>query len=188
MVYTMYIHGILKFKFLVFFCILLLQTYVIGEDNVMKQSENSKKAYYSFKSRQCKFMVYTWHILGIYIRYPVHILCLVIFKFRQLSKEQWMLEEVGMHICSMAFQGTNAFVPKSHVLLQDRIYQVYTWIYQVYTRHIPCESQVRAFLVAHPRLEASDRDFLRIFSVLATERPPTRGWGRPKFHNQVLIS
>jgi hypothetical protein len=26
------------------------------------------------------------------------------------------------------------------------------------------------------------------FSVLATERPPTRGWGRPKFHNQVLIS
>ena len=59
MVYTMYIHGILKFKFLVFFCILLLQTYVIGEDNVMKQSENSKKAYYSFKSRQCKFMVYT---------------------------------------------------------------------------------------------------------------------------------
>ena len=130
------------------------------------------------------FIVYTtWYIL----RYPVHILCLVIFKFRQLSKEQWMLEEVGMHICSMAFQGTNAFVPKSHVLLQDRLYQVYTWIYQVYTRHIPCESQVRAFLVAHQRLEASDWDFLRIFSVLATERQPTRGWGRPKFHNQVLI-
>ena len=30
-------------------------------------------------------------------------------------------------------------------------------------------------------------DFLRIFSVLATERLPTRGWGLPKFHNQVLI-
>ena len=69
-----------------------------------------------------------------------------------------MLEEVEMHICSMAFQGINAFVPKNHVLLQDRIYHVYTWIYQVYTGHIPCESQVRAFLVAHPRLEASDRD------------------------------
>ena len=117
----------------------------------MKQSENSRKAYYSFKSRQCKFMVYTWHILGIYHRYPVHILCLVIFKFRQLSKEQWMLEEVRMHICSMAFQGINAFVPKNHVLLQDWIYQVYTrnisklyhvytlgvFIYQVYTRYIP---------------------------------------------------
>ncbi len=60
-------------------------------------------------------------------------------------------------------------------------------IYQVYTMHIPCESHVLAFLFAHPRLEASDLDFLRIFSVLATERPPTRGWGRPKFHNQVLI-
>ena len=37
-----------------------------------------------------------------------------------------MLDEVEMHICSMAFPGTNAFVPKSHVLLQDRIYQLYT--------------------------------------------------------------
>ena len=60
-------------------------------------------------------------------------------------------------------------------------------IYMVYTMHIPCGSHVLAFLVAHPRLEASDRDFRRIFSVLDTERPPTRGWGRPKFHNQVLI-
>ncbi len=27
----------------------------------------------------------------------------------------------------------------------------------------------------------------RIFSVWATERQATRGWGRPKFHSQVLI-
>ncbi len=66
-------------------------------------------------------------------------------------------------------------------------------IYHVYTRHIPYEGHLQARLVAHPRLEASDLDFLRIFSdfsVLATERPPTRGWpgGSPKFHSQVLIS
>ncbi len=74
----------------------------------------------------------------------------------------------------------------------DRIYQPITrdipCIYHVYTRHIPYEGHLRAHLVAHPRLEASDRDFLRIFSVLATKRPPTRGWGRLKFHSQVLIS
>ncbi len=41
----------------------------------------------------------------------------------------------------------------------------------VYPWYITCEIHVRAFLVAHPRLEASDRDFLRIFSVLDTDRP-----------------
>jgi hypothetical protein len=61
-------------------------------------------------------------------------------------------------------------------------------IYHVYAMHIPCDGHLRASLVAHPRLEASDRDFRRSFSVLATERSPTRGWGRPKFDNQVLIS
>ncbi len=47
-------------------------------------------------------------------------------------------------------------------------------ICHVYTMHIPCEGHFRAFLVAHPRLEASDRDFLRIFSVLATEAAHAR--------------
>jgi hypothetical protein len=65
---------------------------------------------------------------------------------------------------------------------------VYLWYIPVYPWYIPCEIHVLAFLVAHPRLEASDQDFLQIFSVLDTDRPPTRGWGRPKFHNQVLIS
>ncbi len=35
--------------------------------------------------------------------------------------------------------------------------------------HIPCEDRLQARLVAYPRLEASDRDFRRSFSVLATE-------------------
>ncbi len=72
-----------------------------------------------------------------------------------------------MHVCSMAFQDTNTIVPKSHGLLQDRIYQVYNM-------HIPCESHVQAFLVAHQHLEASDQYFLRMFSVLATEAAHAR--------------
>ena len=51
-----------------------------------------------------------------------------------------LLEEVGMHLCNMAFHGTNAFVPKSHVLLQDRIYQVYTrYILGIYRAKVRCE-------------------------------------------------
>ena len=98
----------------------------MGEDNVMVNQENFKKAYVSFKSRQCKSMVYTRYISDIYMVYAIHIPELVLFKFCQLSKKQWMLEEVEMHVCSMAFQDTNAIVPKSHGLLQDMIYQVYT--------------------------------------------------------------
>ena len=45
-----------------------------------------------------------------------------------------------------------------------------------------------AFLVFQARWAASDLDFLRIRSVLATDRLPTRGWGLPQFHSQALIS
>ena len=94
----------------------------MGEDNVMLNPENFKKAYLSFKSRQCKSMVYTRYIPDIYMVYAIHIPELVLFKFCQLSKKQWMLEEVKMHVCCMEFQDTNEIVPKSHVLLHDRIY------------------------------------------------------------------
>ena len=47
---------------------------------------------------------------------------------------------------------------------------------------------LQAFLVSQARLDVSDLDFLLILSVLATESPPTLGWGLPKFHSQVLIS
>ncbi len=63
-------------------------------------------------------------------------------------------------------------------------------IYSAYTMYIPCIYQSKVScqrFVAHACLAASDQDFRRI-SVLATEGLPTRGWGRPKFHNQVLIS
>ncbi len=43
-------------------------------------------------------------------------------------------------------------------------------IYHVYNMHIQCDGHLRARLVAHPRLEASDRDFRRSFSVLAHTR------------------
>jgi hypothetical protein len=82
-----------------------------------------------------------------------------------------------MHVHSMTFEDHNVFAPKIHVSLQDRIFHVIP----IYSWYIPCEIHVWAFFVAHPRLEASDRDFLRIFSVLDTDRQPTPGWGRPKF-------
>ncbi len=120
--------------------------------------------------------------------YDIHILGLVIFKFSKLSKQQSMLDELEIHVRSMACQENYLIALKKHDLMSDRIYHVYTryipGIYYTYT----CSGHLRARLVAHASLAASVRDFPRIFSVLATERPPTRGWGRPKFQNQVLIS
>ena len=122
--------------------------------------------------------------------YAIHILDLVIFKFCTLEKKL-SLDELEIHVHSMAFQDNYSITLKRHWhdLLSDRICKVYTryipCIYYTYTmrRSHPC--LLTKFLVAHPRLEASELDFLWI---LATERPPMRGWGRPKFHNQVLIS
>ena len=62
--------------------------------------------------------------------------------------------------------------------------------YQVYTCHIWSTVTARflAFLVSAARLADSVLDWLRTTSVFATESPPIRGWGLPKFHSQVLIS
>ena len=69
--------------------------------------------------------------------YAIHIPGFEIFKFCQLSNKQWMLEQVELHVHSIKFEDTYTFIPKIHVLLQDRIYQVYTryipGIYLVYT-------------------------------------------------------
>jgi hypothetical protein len=113
----------------------------------------------------------------------------------KLSKQQSMLDELEIHVRSMAFQKNYSIALKRHDLLSDRIYKVffryipciyyaYMYILRIYHLKVAC----LALLVIHPRLEASDWDFRRSFSVLATERPPTRGWGCPQFHNQVLIS
>ncbi len=111
----------------------------MGGDNVMSNPEKIKKAYLSFKSRQCKSMENTRYVPDIYMVYAIHIPELVLFWFCQLSKKQWMLEEVEMHVCSMAYQDTNAIVPKGHILLQDRIYQVYTrYILCIYLVKVTC--------------------------------------------------
>ena len=49
-------------------------------------------------------------------------------------------------------------------------------------------ARFRACRVFQARIDVSDLARLRISSVLTTESPPTRGWGLPKFHSQVLIS
>ena len=105
----------------------------MGEDNVMSKPENFKKAYLSFKSRQCKSMVYTRYILDICMGYAIPIPGLVIFKFCQLSKKQWMLEEVEMHVHSIAFEDTYAFVPKSHVYYKTGYTRYIPGIYYAYT-------------------------------------------------------
>jgi hypothetical protein len=101
----------------------------MGEDNVMLQPENFSKADLSFKFRQLelKSMVYVRFILSICIGYAIHIPESVIFKFCQLSKTQWMSEEVEMHVRSKVFQDTNSILPESQGLQQVSIYQVYTW-------------------------------------------------------------
>ena len=49
-------------------------------------------------------------------------------------------------------------------------------------------ARFQARRVSQALFAASPRHLLRIFSVLATERPATRGWGLPKFQSQVLTS
>jgi hypothetical protein len=86
---------------------------------------------------------------------------------------------------------------EKHVLLRSHVWQVYVkYMHGIYLQSLleslldfsPSAPRFREFLVFQARRAASDLDILRIRSVLATERPPTRGWGLPKFHSQALIS
>ena len=69
--------------------------------------------------------------------YAIYILGLVIFKYCKLSKKQSMLDELEIHVRSMAFQDNYSITNKRHDLLSDRIYKVYTkymtCIYYSYT-------------------------------------------------------
>ncbi len=128
-------------------------------------------------------MTYTMYMHGIYVTYT----SFAILWFCKVSKEQSILDGLEIHVRCMDFQDNYLITLKRHDLLSDRIYQGYT-------RYIPCIYQtytIRRSLASPlscPSALGSLRPRLLIFSVLATERPPTRGWGRPKFHSQVLIS
>jgi hypothetical protein len=63
-------------------------------------------------------MVHTRYIPGKCMGYAIHILVIIIFKCCQLSKKECMLEELEMHVHSMAFKDTNTIVSKWHVLLK----------------------------------------------------------------------
>ncbi len=71
-------------------------------------------------------------------------------------------------------------------------HQYLTGIYQAYTKYIHTISLLPPSCgpswSPQARLDVSDLDFLRILSVLATESPPTLGWGLPKFHSPSFIS
>jgi hypothetical protein len=130
-------------------------------------------------------------------------ICKVICKICKICKHDFNMQNMHSPLCwwsnqccmnwkymcaAWRFRITTWLHWKGMIYCQTGYTRYIPGICHVYTMHIPCEGHFLAFLVAHPRLEASDLDFLRIFSILATERPPTRGWGRPKFHSQVLIS
>ncbi len=52
----------------------------------------------------------------------------------------------------------------------------------------PSAARLLARRVSQVLFAAAPMHLLRIFSVLATERQATLGWGSPKFHNQALAS
>ena len=142
----------------------------------------------SVKSAFQKYLVYAWNIPSICMVYAIHIPGLVIFKFCQLSKKQSMLDELEIHVRSMVFQDNYSIALKRHDLLSDMIYNVYS-------RYLPCiyYAYTMRRSLANPLSCPSALGSLRLglpseLLSLATEKPPTRGWGRPKFHNQVLIS
>ncbi len=56
--------------------------------------------------------------------YALHILVLVIFRCK-LSKKQLLLDELEIHVCSMAIQDKDSIALKRHDLLSGRIYKVY---------------------------------------------------------------
>jgi hypothetical protein len=80
-----------------------------------------------------------------------------------------------VHMHSEARDITQSLV--KHVLLSSHIWQVYDrYMHVIYLQLTSsCSAgHFRAFLVFQARRAASDLNFLRIRSVLATERPPTR--------------
>ena len=123
-----------------------------------------------------------YHIYAWYMPYIYQVQRSLSFASFQRSNQCWMNCEYMY--AAWSFRTTTRLHSKGMIYCQTGYTRYISGIYHVYTMHIPCEGSLQACLVAHPRLEASDRDFRRSFSVLATERSPTRGWGRPKFHNQ----
>ncbi len=130
---------------------------------------------------------YTWYIHDIYQVYAWYMPYIYqvqrssSFASFQRSNPCWM--NCKYMYAAWRFRTTTGSHSKGMIYYQTGYTRYNPCIYHVYTMHMPCEGSFLSRLVAHPRLEASDRDFRQRFSVLATERPPTRGWGRPKFHN-----
>ena len=84
--------------------------------------------------------------------------------------------------------GTTSESSRDQNLLKTHILQYIPGIYLVYTGHCPPATHFLARFVTQALLAASDLDALLIRLALGTNRPPTRGWGRPNDHSHVLIS
>ncbi len=119
------------------------------------------------------------HIHGVYVVYTRHIL-----KIRVPDAH---------HACQCHILSIWADTKADKSSFTDQVDM--TGIWQEYTCHMSASASA-ALLGAclarvFPALSAAAPlhcDLLQIFSVLATERLATLGWGRPKFHSQVLAS
>jgi hypothetical protein len=105
----------------------------------------------------------------------------LIYKCKEIDATAIMSQNSHVQITSMAGDMKSSLKMQFYsACISDRYIP---GIFQVYTYHISSAAILRAFLVSQARLDVSDLDFLQILSVLATESPPTLGWGLPKFHS-----
>ncbi len=122
---------------------------------------------------------YTWYISRLWcFSLKFSIRCV----FHQ--KKQWNCHHNLEPACTDVPGGAGSVTQslQTHVLLSTYIWQVYTrYMYVISIQLDSCckLSGLPGLISAQGRFRL---DFLRILSVLATESPPIRGWGRQKFH------
>ena len=130
-------------------------------------------------------MVYDRHILSIHLVYTTFVLVLVLSEEMHRNKTQTFHHNLAP-ACTYNCQGGRHVMNPRKALFTELAHM--TSNYQVYACHIWSTARFLACLVSAARRDVSDLDCLRTPSVFATESPPIRGWGLPKFHSQVLIS
>ncbi len=79
--------------------------------------------------------------------------------------------------------GKACFTEQSYMIGISSVYVRYMHVIYLQLDSSSSAGCFLAFLVFQARRAASDLDFVRIRSVLATDRLPTRGWGLPKLHS-----
>ena len=154
------------------------------------------KIKFSDASECSKYFWYIPGIFGIYLVYSKYMLGIIYVStnFRictWFQEENWLqlsTKWMYTHQLTCTNVGTTSESSRDQNLLKTHILQYIPGIYQVYTGHCPPATHFLARFVTQALLAASDLDALRSRWALDTDRPPTRGCGRPNDHSHVLIS